>query len=164
MSVFAPPDRVLLGHDFASAREIVHRRRSAEPAHEHPVMTHQTMNIAPKVAEADRILRADPRRQRWLLEVSPELSFRVLAGSLLSPKRTPDGARRRRQLIAERFPDAPARLDDVAWPRAEVARDDLLDAYAALWTALRFARGDPSCRELGDGRRDAFGLLQRIIV
>jgi predicted RNase H-like nuclease len=164
MSVFAPPDRELLGHDFASAREIVHRRRSAEPAHEHPVMTRQTMNIALKVAEADRVLRADPARQQWLLEVHPELSFRVLAGRPLAPKRTPEGRRHRLDLIAAQFPDAAARLADAAWPRAQVARDDLLDAYAALWTALRFARRDEHCRELGDGALDAFGLRQRIVV
>jgi predicted RNase H-like nuclease len=164
MSVFAPPDRELLGRDFASARVIVHRRRLADTAHDHPVMTRQTMNIAPKIAEADRVLRVDPRRQEWLLEVHPELSFRILAGRPLAPKRTPEGARRRLALIAERFPDAPAKIADAAWPRVQVAQDDLLDAYAALWTALRFAAGDERCRELGDGGRDAFGLRQRIIV
>jgi predicted RNase H-like nuclease len=128
------------------------------------VMTRQTMNIAPKVAEADRVLRVNPERQQWLLEVHPELSFRVLAGRPLAPKRISAGARCRSELIAGRFPDAPARLADAAWPRGQVARDDLLDAYAALWTALRFARGDERCRELGDGSRDAFGLCQRIVV
>jgi predicted RNase H-like nuclease len=164
MTVFASPDRELLGHDFASARAIVHRRRLAEPAREHPVMTHQTMNIAPKVAQADRVLRADPARQQWLLEVHPELSFRKLAGRPLAPKRTPEGASRRLELIARYFPDVPLRLGDAGWPRARVARDDLLDAYAVLWTALRFARGDEDCRAKGDGARDAFGLLQRIVV
>jgi Protein of unknown function (DUF429) len=48
--------------------------------------------------------------------------------------------------------------------RAEVARDDLLDAYAVLWTALRFARGPGHYRELGDSERDAYGLRQRIVV
>jgi hypothetical protein len=62
------------------------------------------------------------------------------------------------------FPDAPQRLAGCAWPRAEVARNDLLDAYAVLWTALRVARGPGHHRELGDGRRDAHGLRMRIVV
>jgi predicted RNase H-like nuclease len=174
MCVFAPPDRELLGLDFAAAREVVRRRRRADPAGEHPVMTHQTINIAPRIAEADRVLRADPRRQEWLLEVHPELSFRALAGVALAgvalagvalePKRTSRGAARRLALVAGQFPDAPQHLAGRTWPRAEVARDDLLDAYAVLWTALRVARGPGHHRELGDGRRDAHGLRMRVVV
>jgi predicted RNase H-like nuclease len=164
MCVFAPPDRELLGLDFAQAREVVHRRRRADPAGEHPVMTHQTINIAPKIAEADRVLRAEPRRQEWLLEVHPELSFRALAGATLEPKRTSAGAAARLALVAEHFPDAPPHLAARTWSRSEVAPDDLHDAYAVLWTALRVARGPGHYRELGDGARDACGLRQRILV
>jgi predicted RNase H-like nuclease len=164
MCVFAPPDRELLGLDFAQAKEIVDRRRRADPAGDHPVMTHQTINIAPKIAEADRVLRAAPWRQEWLLEVHPELSFRTLAGAPLEPKRTSAGAAARLAVVARQFPDAPRRLGARTWSRAEVARDDLLDAYAVLWTALRFARGPGHYRELGDSERDAYGLRQRIVV
>jgi hypothetical protein len=45
-----------------------------------------------------------------------------------------------------------------------VARDDLLDAYAVLSTALPVVRGPGHYRELGDGGRDAYGLRQRIVV
>jgi predicted RNase H-like nuclease len=165
MCVFAPPDRELLGLDFAAAREAVRRRRRADPAGAHPVMTHQTINIAPKIAEADRVLRADPGRQEWLLEIHPELSFQALAGAPLEPKRTSTGATRRLALVAAQFPDAPRRLGERTWPRVTVARDDLLDAYAVLWTALRVARsGSGHHRELGGGRRDAHGLRMRIVV
>jgi predicted RNase H-like nuclease len=164
MCVFAPPDRELLGLGFAAAREVVRRRRRGDPAGEHPVMTHQTINIAPKIAEADGVLRADPGRQAWLLEVHPELSFQAMAGAPLDPKRTSTGAARRLALVAGEFPDAPQRLGGRKWPRAEVARDDLLDAYAVLWTALRVARGPGHHRELGDGGRDAHGLRMRIVV
>jgi predicted RNase H-like nuclease len=162
MCVFAPPDRALLGLDFAAAREVVRRRRRADPTGDHPVMTHQTITIAPRIAEADRVLRADPRRQEWLVEVHPELSFRTLSDAPLEPKRTSTGAARRLALIAAQFPDARKRLGGRTWPRAEVAPDDLLDAYAVLWTALRVARGPGHHRELGDGERDAHGLCMRI--
>ena len=162
MCVFAPPDRELLGHDFAAAREIVHRRRAADPARSYAVATHETVNIAPKIAGVDRVLRASPGRADWLIEVHPELSFRTLAGEDLAPKRSSGGAACRRALVAARFPDAPQRLDAVRWRRREVGADDLLDAYAALWTAQRFVAGVHT--ELGDGARDAYGLPQRIIV
>lgn len=164
MSVFAPPDRQLLGLDFASARALVHRRRRTDPAGDHPVMTHQTMNIAPKVAEADRVLRADPGRQEWCVEVHPELSFLALAGAPLAPKRISTGFAQRLALVAEAFPDAPRRVAGVPWPRGVAAPDDLLDAYAVLWSALRFAGGPGRYRELGDGQRDEHGLRQRIVV
>lgn len=164
MSVFAAPDRQLLGHDFAGARAIVHGRRREDSAGAHPVMTQQTMNIAPKVAEADRLLRGDPRRQDCLVEVHPELSFLALAGAPVEPKRTPAGAAWRRALVAEQFPDAVRRLDGTPWPRSQVAPHDLLDAYAALWSALRFAAGPGRYRELGDGLLDDHGLSQRIVV
>jgi predicted RNase H-like nuclease len=115
----------------------------------------------PAAPDGDRHAAA-PGRADWLIEVHPELSFRTLAGEDLAPKRSPSGAARRRALIAARFPDALQRLDAVRWRRSEVAADDLLDAYAALWTARRVVAGVHT--ELGDGARDAYGLPQRIIV
>ena len=61
------------------------------------------------------------------------------------------------------FPTPPGTSRARTWSGSEVARDDLLDAYAVLWTALRFARGPGHYRELGDGARDAYGLRQRIV-
>jgi hypothetical protein len=40
--------------------------------------------------------------------------------------------------------------------------DDALDALACAWSALRFATG--RAEVLGDGQRDARGLVMRIIV
>lgn len=164
MTVFAPPDRELLGRDFAAARAIVHRRRRAEPDDPHPVMSHQTINIGPKIAEADRLLRADPGRQQWMVEIHPELSFQEMAGGGLDPKRTAAGAAHRLALVTAAFPDAPARLAETPWPRSAVARDDMLDAYAVLWSTLRFAGACNRLRVLGDGARDGCGLRQRIVV
>jgi predicted RNase H-like nuclease len=92
MCVFAPPERELLGLDFEAARRIVHRRRAAEPGRSHAVLPHQSINIAGKIAEVDRALRAEPRSGRWLVEVHPELSFRLLAGRRLPAKRTAEGS------------------------------------------------------------------------
>ena len=40
--------------------------------------------------------------------------------------------------------------------------DDVLDAHAVLWSAERFARG--AHVTFGDGRRDARGILMRIVA
>ncbi len=164
MCVFEAPGRELFGQDFASARELVRARRDAAPRQTLHIPTHQMVNITPKVAEVDRALRARPGRQQWLAECHPELSFRVLAGRELLGKRAAEGRAQRRAALAGPFPDAAQRLDAVSWRRSEVTRDDLLDAYAALWSALRFAAADGRYLQLGDGGRDARGLLQRIVV
>ncbi len=164
MCVFAPPDRELLGLDFEQAREVVRRRRAAAPDREFQIANRQTMNITAKIAEVDRVLRDDPARQAWLLEAHPEVSFRIWAGEDLERKRTPAGRSRRLDLVARRFPDAQRRLLAASWPRTRVAVDDLLDAYAALWTALRVAAGTGEYRVLGDATPDAFGLRRRIVA
>ena len=40
--------------------------------------------------------------------------------------------------------------------------DDVLDAYAVLWTTERFARGEHV--SFGDGARDERGILMRIVA
>ena len=111
-------------------------------------MTRQAMAIAPKIAEADALLTAAPQRQRWLVEVHPELCFLALARELAHPsatgglprKKRSAGRALRRELIAKAFEDALAQIDAVAWAGTVVGRDDVLDAYAGLWSALRYQR------------------------
>ena len=162
MCVFEPPDRELFGHDFAAARAIVHARRYTDPqAH---ILTQQGVQIMAKIEEVDQVLRADPSRERWLVEVHPELSFRELASGDLPRKKTRAGKDRRLALLRDPFPDVEERLGEAPWRRKEVGYDDLLDAYVSLWSALRFARGAGECLELGGGERDACGLRMRMIV
>lgn len=80
--VFPAPDRELLGHTFEEARPIVRRRLVAEPDRHHPLMTRQSMAIAPKIAEADALLRAAPPRQTWLVEVHPEVGLPAVRWTL----------------------------------------------------------------------------------
>jgi predicted RNase H-like nuclease len=159
--VFPAPDRELLGLTFEGAREVVLRRRTAEPG-SHPVMTKQAMAIAPKIAEADALLTADPARQRWLVEAHPELSFRSLAAGALPRKKCLAGRTMRGELMGRVFPDSAERIAAAAWPRSAVGVDDALDAYACLWTALRY--GAERGVRLGDGSVDDRGLLAQIVV
>lgn len=170
MCVFEPPDRELLGHSVESAGEIVLDRRRATPDRTFHKLNIQGACIAPKIAEVDGALLEDTSRQQWLIEVHPEVSFRELAGTDLPQKKTKAGKQRRRRLLSEPFPDIEQQLDDATWRHGEgetwlrrnVAVDDQLDAYAALWSALRFARDENCC--LGNGERDEHDLLMRMVV
>jgi predicted RNase H-like nuclease len=162
MCVFAAPDRELFGLTFERAREVVLARRDGGGPDGHPIMTRQTIAILPKIEEVDEVMRADPSRQRWIVEVHPELSFAALAAeSGLPSKRQADGRHARLELLRRVFPDVLERAGEARWPRREVAPDDLLDAYAALWTARRWTCGSVTC--LG-GDRDEHGLLRRMVV
>jgi len=158
-SVFPAPDRELLGCTFEQAREVVRRR-----AGDHPVLSHQAVGLFARIAEADALLAERPARQAWVVEVHPELSFLALAGAsrALPPKRRTDGLRVRRELLAAVAPDGELRLGAWAAPRRDAALDDLLDAYAALWSARRHAAGGADV--LGDGERDERGLLMQMVT
>jgi predicted RNase H-like nuclease len=149
-------------------------------------LSQQGTAILVKVAEVDAFLRAPqptgaPDRQQWLFEVHPEMCFRALNGGAVPPSKTTAlGQLQRLDVVRREFPDAEERIR--AW--AGAARHsllDVLDAYAACWTALRWAltgAGAPERRagvtpalevlgEDADGRspmEQATGLLMRMVV
>jgi predicted RNase H-like nuclease len=93
-----------------------------------------------------------------VIEVHPETSFATLSGAASSPlpaKASTDGAVARVRLLEPIFGTL-----DTSLPGAKA--DDVVDAYAALWTAERFAAGDHVV--LGDGARDERGLVMRIVT
>lgn len=148
--------------DVAARRAIGPRRSSVFPA---PVrralswaawpeasgMSKQAFNLLPKIREVDDVMT--PALQARVCEAHPELSLATLAGRPMAhPKRTAAG-------VAERM----AALGLSAVPRVPGAGiDDVLDAYAVLWTAKRVQRADE--RRLGDGAVDAKGLRMEIVV
>jgi predicted RNase H-like nuclease len=118
-------------------------------------LTRQTFGILPKIREVDAALT--PARAKIVFEVHPELSFRAMAGAErgLPSKRSPEGAEQRVTLVRREFPTA-----DLQPPRG-AALDDLLDAFAVLWTARRLVKG--KARPLPDpAPRDARGLAMAI--
>ena len=161
-TVFAPPSRPMLplAGDYPAMRALVDQERRGSPAAKG--LSAQAAAIAPKVAEVDAWARSHPACEAWLFECHPELSFAAMnGGEPLPGKRSPSGLARRLELVRERFPDAEDRLAAAPWPRGAVGADDLLDAYAALATALRCARGE---HELLGGERDSEGVSMRIAV
>ncbi len=100
-------------------------------------LSRQAFAILPKIREVDAALRARPRAP--VFEVHPELSFRALARSdrALASKKSREGRAQRERLVRQAF----RAVDLGERPPRGAARDDVLDAFAALWTARRLATG-----------------------
>ena len=112
----------------------------------------QLWNILHKIREVDEAMT--PRLQRRVREAHPEVSFALLNGAPLRfAKKSADGEAERRRLLRPIFGEIPA------VPGA--ARDDVLDAYALLWSAHRAWRGE--ARVLGGSERDERGLECEIV-
>ncbi len=146
-SVFPAPPRVALAHTEYRAALAAARAATGRG------ISKQTFNIMPKVAALDALIQCSD--QRRIIEVHPECAFTTLnEGMPLPSKKTAEGRRLRRQLLARHF-DVPSHAPTGA------ALDDLLDAYAVLWSAQRYRRGEH--RAFGDGQRDARGIEMRIV-
>jgi predicted RNase H-like nuclease len=99
----------------------------------------QCFNLFPKLRDVDR--RMTPTRQEDVKEVHPELCFLELNGGAPMPhaKDTlPGMADRQVLLLAAGFTTLPTAL--TAYVGSHVQTDDILDAYAACWTAERILR------------------------
>lgn len=98
--------------------------------------------IVPKIEEVDALLSIRRLLQRRIKEVHPEVSFAFMNGErpLADSKKTPKGVHLRARLIkawlGSSWPQLAAALPKSGWKP-----DDLLDACAALWTALRIRKG-----------------------
>lgn len=147
-SVFTPPTRPLLD---ATRYEQVR-------AHG---LSIQAFNIVPKIREVDRLMT--PALQHRVYEAHPELAFRILAGHPMQHRKKTVAGREERLRALEQ---APHRLFRSIRPaveralqgrnRAQVAPDDVLDAYVLVGTARRIwhAQGHrlpdvPACDQQG---------------
>ncbi len=98
---------------------------------------------------------AQPGDDDHLLEVHPECSFVLMAGGMSLPsKHTSEGLAARAALLLPQF--------GIVAPLRGARFDDVLDAYAVLWSTERFTRGEHV--SFGDGARDERGILMRIVA
>ncbi|CAM3591621.1 DUF429 domain-containing protein [Nocardioides zeicaulis] len=95
----------------------------------------QAYALREKVLQVDAWVRGRPGVE--VVEVHPELSFARMAGSpLLASKKEGEGVRARREALAAHGIVAPP------WFRGSgFGEDDLLDACAAAWSAVRHSLG-----------------------
>ncbi len=145
-SVFSPPVRPSLDcSTFEEAREYG--------------LNLQSYGILPKVGELDQIMT--PGLQSRIREVHPEISFFTLAG--LAPaqagKKKAEGRNERAALLKQYFFQVEEGLG--SFPASRATADDILDAYACAWTAMRLFRGEAGCLP-DDPPRDEKGLQMAI--
>ena len=98
-------------------------------------ISRQSWAIFPKVREVDDLM--SPALQKRVIEVHPEVVFAAIGdGPLKQSKKKKEGFESRLRLIKDKFPDVEKHVNK-HWG----IRDDVLDAYAALFTALSHLEG-----------------------
>jgi predicted RNase H-like nuclease len=149
-TVFPTPPRVVL--DATDYRDALARARRATGVG----LSKQAWNLMDKIRALDALMT--PELQPRVSEAHPESSFAELNGApLASRKATAAGRAERRALLLPFFPD----IDEhtATWTALTA---DVLDAFAAAWTARRIALG--TARWFGDDSRDERGLQMRVAL
>ncbi len=154
-TVFPTPPRACIGaNDYAAACAVA--RQTTGKA-----ISKQAWNIVAKIDEVDRCVSAADEDR--VAEMHPECSFLAMQGLVhnddtpLASKHTSAGRDQRIALVRRIFGPIPAA------PRGAQV-DDVLDAFAVLWSTERFERGDHFTLQGPAAERDARGLLMRIVV
>jgi len=135
-SVFAAPCRLALAATTHASASQINREKTGRG------LSQQAFGIIPKVKQVDDAISSDS--QRWAFEVHPEVCFWALnrRRPMAHNKKTKEGAAERIALVRRLFPDIDRHL---ANRPPHVGADDLLDAAAAAWTALRRYRKEVEC-------------------
>ena len=151
-TVFAAPVRsVLRCASYADARAVLARAGGAS-------MSAQAFGIVAAVRAVDAAV--SPADEHRIVEAHPEVAFALMGREDALPgKRTAAGVGVRLQLLQRWLPTV---LDAVATVPTGAGLDDALDALACAWVAQRWCRGEATV--LGDGARDARGLVMRIVA
>lgn len=146
-SVFAAPCRESLAatnHATANATNLRITGRG---------LSQQAWGIAAKIKQVDDTIA--PTCQQWAFEVHPEVCFWALNGQrpMAHNKKTEDGVNERLNRLRTVFPEI-----EPHWRNRPpgVGSDDLLDAAAAAWTAVRIHRGEG--RRVCEPEHDGKGL------
>ncbi|MGO9021705.1 MAG: DUF429 domain-containing protein [Syntrophobacteraceae bacterium] len=127
-------------------------------------VSRQAWGIVPKVREVDTLLRENPEFRSRIREVHPEVSFFYMNrhSPLPDSKKSAAGHAQRLNLLLSNFGTF---VNSALQARKQpgCAKDDILDAFAALWTAERIVRGTAS-RIPNLPRVDSFGLSMEIVA
>jgi predicted RNase H-like nuclease len=160
-SVFSPPTRpALAATTYEEACEVNHAACGKR-------ISIQAFHIRNKIAEVDAVMRMHADARARVFEVHPELSFMHLrmeeggpAHGLRESKAHAPGFALRHALLVRCFGSA---IDAALAARkpAQASQDDVLDAFAVLWSARRIASGQ-ALRFPDIEERDAAGIPMTI--
>lgn len=149
-SVFPTPVRAVLSTDDYAEARVVSRAATVPPR----APSAQAFMLVPSIRALDDAL-GDPPTDR-VVEVHPELAFRLGLGGVTDRKGTARGAVQRLRALRPVMDVEEA----LAGAPAGVPLVDALDACAAAWSARRLAAGTAEC--VGDGTTDSRGRPMRI--
>lgn len=157
-SVFPAPIRPMLG--AATHAEASAAREEAEGKR----VSIQAWAILPKIRDVDAVLRREPGIRSRVREVHPEVCFYFMAGGrpMRHSKKRRAGREERRRLLTRHFDREVDRVLGGV-PRSGCGSDDVLDAFAALWTAIRIVRGQAVTVPENPGV-DRFGLPMEMVA
>ncbi|MBN1193499.1 MAG: DUF429 domain-containing protein [Coriobacteriia bacterium] len=156
-SVFPAPIRPLLDADSYAAASAI--RQSVEGKS----VSVQAWGIVARVRAVDELMRFDPGLSDVVREIHPELCFMQMNDGepLVAGKRYPEGRRERADILRRHFG---AVVDEaLASKPAGCGADDLLDAFAVVWTAARIANGE-AITIPDSPPRDRFGLRMEMVI
>ena len=152
-SVFSAPIRSVLG--AATYPQACQLQRASSPAR--ISLSKQAWAIVPKIREVDSALQICG--QARVVEVHPELCFLEMNGrvAISAPKKTATGAKQRVALLQKHGLGAVTQHLHARRPTG-ADNNDVVDAFAAAWTALRRLRGQAvdfpnTPQQDGDGLR-----------
>jgi predicted RNase H-like nuclease len=160
-SVFAVPARsAVMCEDYREACQVA--LEHSDPPRK---VSKQTFNLFPKIREVDHLMT--PELQDRIFEVHPEAAFWALNGCkpLELPKKVKsrpfaDGMNERKKLLSAVGYDLSI-IDHQQFARSDAGEDDILDAFAAAWSATRIATGTAKRFPANPGV-DASGLRMEI--
>jgi predicted RNase H-like nuclease len=158
-SVFTPPTRPALDATDYQAASAINRALTGKS------ITIQSWNIGPKIRQVDRFLRHNARARARVREAHPELLFWALNGrqAMTQRKKKLGGYDQRLAVLRRHFEPAEAITQAALarYRRAQVARDDILDALVAALTGY-LSQGRLQAIP-ADRPRDAYGLAMEMV-
>jgi predicted RNase H-like nuclease len=103
----------------------------------------QAWAIYAKIRQMDEWLRSSKKGRSRVREVHPEVSFWAMRGghAFQESKKSREGRAARRATIRRWLGAGVFERARAGYTKKDVADDDILDAFAALWTAERIERG-----------------------
>jgi predicted RNase H-like nuclease len=131
-SVFSPPCRL------ATRAQNYEDACNANFYETQKKISRQAWGISQKIREIDEVMM--PGTQQWAFEVHPEVCFWAINNQrpMKNRKRSREGKTERLNVLLPIFPD----IEDLSQPNLSgVGVDDILDAAAAAWTAIRLWQG-----------------------
>ena len=127
-------------------------------------MSKQAWNIVPKIRSVDTLLVQNPELRTIIREVHPEVCFFYLNGKkpLHFKKKMAQGREERITLLEPLYGQS-LRAASEDRKKLDSGEDDILDAFAALWTAERIEKGTSQTIP-AEPPTDSYGLRMEIVA